>query len=226
MKRITLIGTTHTEIGKCNIDELLNILIEIKPDLIFEEIPIKIFNDIYNEHKYYDTIEVSGIRKYLEKNQVKHIPVDGIIPENHLNKKINNYANEIFSLFEEENNENTEIISFGKYINEMHKKNGFLWINTREHDKLIVKKYKLIEEYFENHERNLLKKYMKYYKYHFKTREDVILNNIYNNSEEYYNGLLWIGFDHRPTIIQKINELRNDKKVRIEWNFYYKSQGV
>jgi hypothetical protein len=39
MKRIILLGTDHVENGKCNVIELYDILLKIKPDIIFEEIP-------------------------------------------------------------------------------------------------------------------------------------------------------------------------------------------
>jgi hypothetical protein len=226
MKRLILFGTTHAEIGKCNINEFYNALFEIKPDIIFEEMPIKIFDGIYNDYKYYDTIEVGGIRKYLKNNQVRHIPVDGIIPGNNMNEKINNYQNEIFNLFEEENDKNREIINLGKYINKMYKEDRFLWLNTKYHDELIGKKYKLIENYLMKHENSLLKKYKEYYKYHFEIREEIILDNIYNAHEEYNNGLLWIGCDHRPTIIKKVNQFEIGKKAKIIWKYYYKEKNI
>ena len=37
MKKITFISTVHKGIGKCNADELYNILNEICPDVIFFE---------------------------------------------------------------------------------------------------------------------------------------------------------------------------------------------
>jgi hypothetical protein len=42
----------------------------------------EIFYGIYNECKYHDTLEVSSARKYLENNNINHVPVDNIKPNN------------------------------------------------------------------------------------------------------------------------------------------------
>jgi hypothetical protein len=211
MRKIILFGTDHVENGKCNVIELYDILLKIKPDIIFEEIPIKIFNAIYNEHKYFDTVEVSSVRKYLEKYFVRHIPVD---IEKH-DKTIIDYDEEKIS--------NDKIKKLQGYINDNTKEKGFLWINTKEHDELIEEKYELHKKYFTYNENNLLTEYEMSYKYHFETREEIFLNNISNYTEEYSNGIFLIGGDHRPTLISKIKRLRKNKKVEIEWELYWKN---
>jgi hypothetical protein len=209
MKRIILFGTDHIENGKCNVIELYDILLKIKPDIIFEEIPIKMFSDIYNEHKYFDTLEVSSVRKYLEKYFVRHIPVD---IEKH-DKTIIDYDEEKIS--------NHKIKKIQEYINDNTKEKGFLWINTKEHDELIEKKYELHKKHFTYDENNLLNEYERSYNYHFETREEIFLNNISNYTEEYSNGIFLIGGDHRPTLISKIKRLRKNKRTEIKWEYYW-----
>ena len=209
MKRIILFGTDHSESGRCNVIELYNILLRIKPDIIFEEIPITMFSNIYNEHKYFDTLEVKCVRKYLEKYFVRHIPVD---IEKH-DKTIIDY--------DEEKIPDNKIKKLQEHIKENVKQKGFLWINTNEHDKLICEKYELHKWYFTHYENSLLSNYQISCKYHFETREKIFLNNIINYNEEYNNGIFLIGGDHRPTLISKMNELKNSKITEIEWEYYY-----
>lgn len=48
MHNVTLISTSHSENGKCNADELYKIMASIKPEVIFEELPKKRFEEYYN----------------------------------------------------------------------------------------------------------------------------------------------------------------------------------
>jgi len=73
---ITLISTNHRENGKCNADELYRIIESINPEVIFEELPGKSFNDYYNGNPSSVPLEVKCIKKYLQYHNAKHIPVD------------------------------------------------------------------------------------------------------------------------------------------------------
>ena len=102
MYNIALIGTNHSEKGKCNSDELYKIIEDINPEVIFEEIPSIIFDMFYNGKCHFDEfhkilkyrlpdnlldridifplsetpLEVNCIRKYLQHYNIKNIPVD------------------------------------------------------------------------------------------------------------------------------------------------------
>jgi hypothetical protein len=49
MYNITLICTVHRENGKCNSEELYNIIEKINPEIIFEEIPYFMYIENYKE---------------------------------------------------------------------------------------------------------------------------------------------------------------------------------
>jgi len=49
MYNITLIGTTHSESGQCNSDELYKILEDINPEVIFDELPSHFFDMYYSD---------------------------------------------------------------------------------------------------------------------------------------------------------------------------------
>lgn len=76
MYNITLINTAHSELGRCNSDELYKIIESINPQVIFEELPSKSFNYYYSDSPYCIPLEVKCIKKYLQNHKAKHIPVD------------------------------------------------------------------------------------------------------------------------------------------------------
>ncbi len=73
---ITLILSFHTEMGKCNPQELYEILRNIKPDVIFEELPGHVFQSIYSGQKIPHTVESRAISSYIRYHNVNHVPVD------------------------------------------------------------------------------------------------------------------------------------------------------
>lgn len=83
MFNITLISTRHEDIGECNSNELFKIIQKINPEIIFEEIPPTFFNKYYVEQSC-SNLETDAINKYIQKNDVEHIPVDSdeVPPEN------------------------------------------------------------------------------------------------------------------------------------------------
>jgi len=54
MYTITLICTTHSELGKSNSDELYKIIESICPDVIFEELPKTLNDRFYNGNQISD----------------------------------------------------------------------------------------------------------------------------------------------------------------------------
>jgi len=95
MYNITLISTFHTEMGKCNSDELYKIIQSISPEIIFEELPVRAFDIIYSREFSDEPLEVKCIKKYLQNHNIEHIPVDIDIDE----RLTNNYSNYIINTF-------------------------------------------------------------------------------------------------------------------------------
>jgi len=77
---ITLIATRHKEIGRCTSNELYQIIEQIAPDVIFEEVPPSKFDAVY-KGLLHDTLETHTIKRYLEKQPTAHVPVDAEIDE-------------------------------------------------------------------------------------------------------------------------------------------------
>jgi hypothetical protein len=53
MSEIYLIGTRHEELGRCTSQALSSILEQLKPEVIFEELPSTLFEDYYTLYTVY-----------------------------------------------------------------------------------------------------------------------------------------------------------------------------
>ena len=77
MYNITLVCTHHSDFGKCNSDELYNIIELVRPDVIFEELNHDLFDKFYKENEIpNEPPEVKAVKKYIKDNNISHIPVD------------------------------------------------------------------------------------------------------------------------------------------------------
>ena len=75
MGRITLVCTAHTEDGLCNENELLQILLAVGPDVIFEELRPADFSSFYGDTSKH-TLEMRAVTSYLKGRQARQVPVD------------------------------------------------------------------------------------------------------------------------------------------------------
>jgi hypothetical protein len=87
MYNITLIGTVHEERGKCNADELCDIIEKTSPEVIFLEALENTYSD-YGKSKFssfgifHKKLEINAIQKYGLNTSFKYIPVlDDELPD-------------------------------------------------------------------------------------------------------------------------------------------------
>ena len=97
MYNITLIGTCHSEIGKCNSDELYKIIGTKKPilEVIFEERP--------SNHNP-DTLEKKCIEKYKQNHNhnIEVVPVDIYLKPNYICVEFAKHDEEYRGIIEEQ----------------------------------------------------------------------------------------------------------------------------
>ena len=212
MKKITLIGTMHEEVGKCNGNELYDILENIKPDVIFEET-----SRYANTLTYKRGIEPNSpfsrsIQKYVQNNNARCIPVDNLEKQD-FDEFLNVFAVSIM----EKNINNNELHEVFDFLTEYMSKNGIIGMNTEYFDNLNKQKHKLCEEYIKNYKIEILDKYYEYKNYTYSQREEKMIEmiNIFAKENKRFNAVFVIGADHRLTIIDKLRNIEN-----IEYNFY------
>jgi GxxExxY protein len=155
MKKITLIGTMHKEIGKCNGNELYNILEKIKPDVIFEE------TSRYKNMLTYtwgidpNSPELRAIQKYIQNHNANCIPVDNLEKPKNFDELEMIFAKAIMG----KNECNRELYDLFDFLKEYMSKYGIVGMNTEYFDNLNQKKHKLCKNYIKNCKIEILNKY-------------------------------------------------------------------
>ena len=213
MYNITLIFTSHKENGKCNSNELYKIIETINPDTIFEEIPSFKFDAYYKEHSI-STLETNAIKKYLQKHQIEHIPVDNYDLPNIRFEDVNYMFDKIYNNIEYCRLSEKQLLLISKY--------GFTYLNSNQCSDTFEKLHILEENVIKNINDEKLFCTYKLWIELIDKRENEIISNIYNYSNEhrYNKAILIIGAEHRKSIIKKIQEY--NRKEELNWNFSYK----
>jgi pheromone shutdown protein TraB len=215
MHNIHLVCTYHSELGKCNADELYKIIEEIKPDVIFEELTPNLYDILYIKNMLGELAppEVKCIRKYKQQHDIKNIPVDI----------------EVSSTFYE--NVNRMFAHFGKYdffkeieIEQKKKieKGGFEYLNSQEYSDLFDKQRTVESKIVDDINNRQLNRTYKTFVEEQDYRENFMLNTIYAYSKEnnYNRAVFLIGAGHRRSIIRKIAEYQLKEEVKLNWTYY------
>lgn len=227
MSNITLIATGHKEKGLCNSQELFKIMEQVRPDVIFEEIPPGKFEAVYAGTRQY-SLEVKTIRAYLQKYpDVHHYPVDldiDQVVEKEIRQEVNGVAF-ICNDYSEEYNYLDRLLSL------LTEKYGFPYLNNDQCSELILRKKILETQILDalkndksqtamDHER--LDLAYKQWIAQNDERENEMLRNIYTymESKKYTKALFLVGAAHRKPILEKIQEHKKNEKLKLDWAFF------
>ena len=214
MHNITLISTNHTESGKCNSDELYKIIESINPEVIFEELSSKRFDDYYNGILTNEKLEVKCIKKYLQSHRAKHLPVDNIANPNRPSIEI--------LMFEKFGND-AEYKKIKIKHNLLKAQNGFEYLNSDNSidlvEKWILSEKRILES--TTHNEIFRHTYELFYE-EVDNRENEMLQNIYNYSKEnhYNQAVFLLGCAHRKSIIEKIIECEKISEIKLNWTIF------
>ena len=215
MHNITLICTNHLEFGKCNSEELYKIIEFISPDVIFEEIPLKLFEIIYND-KLIDltsevVTEIKCVKKYLQNYHIKHIPVDTDI--RFISDNEHNWMFDIFEKYADYNKINNDL----RLLTEQF---GFSFINSNECLDL-SEQLNIVKEDIMNVDinKNELNRVHQLFNKQDDTRENAMLQNIYDFSKkiQYNQAVFLIGSAHKKALMQKINRYEKLPEIKLKW---------
>jgi len=217
MQKIILIGTRHDGIGKCSERALFEILLEIRPEVIFEELFIDGHKQIY-EGNTPDFPETRAIKKYIELEKAKIIPVD-LDYRNILNNLRKDGLNDFVEVFYR----NAEFLRRNADYNENSAKYGFRYINSNECVRSFEYKHFLengILEYLKNDQySDLHRRYLDMNN----DRENEMLNNIYQYCKlnDFKSAVFLIGAEHIRSIIYKAPRYESVQDLKINWVFDY-----
>ena len=243
MYNITLIGTNHSEKGKCNSDELYKIIEAINPEVIFEEIPSIIFDMFYNGKCHFDEfhkilkyklpnnlldridilplsdtpLEINCVKKYLQIHNIKNIPVDIDI-----NSELSTKMKMMFGEFYKHDDVYKNFVDECKLLTEQY---GFDYLNSKKYldldEKMKLREKQLIESNCFN-KNELLSIYELSFKEIMDDREDAMLRNIYHYSKAnvYNQAVFLIGARHRKSIMQRIIKYNEASEIKLIWTMY------
>jgi len=232
MYNITLVGTIHSEKGRCNSDELYKILEAINPEVIFDELPTH-FSDMYysdsfdrycannillNRHSIVVPLEVKCIKKYKKNHNIKICPVDI-----DTRQKLSKYQQEIFFMMQ-------TFFQYEDYRKLDNKKEaliaqeGFHFLNSNKFLDFIERKEVMESNIMESEiqKDRLLKIYKLFHAEQYDSRENAMLENIYNYSEEnpFNQAVFLIGAEHKKSMIRKITAYEKLSAIKLKWTMY------
>ena len=213
-KQITLIASSHDELGELNSNELYKILQKIKPEIIFEEI---FFTRSRENEFIYDienTVETIAINKYINRHKVKHVPVD--FDYSFIINDIKFLYNKLDSINDTKYKENNKKKSYlmGKY--------GFKCLNSCDFES-VIDELKDIEKrlIIELNDVELMNIFESWEKINDK-RGDEMVKNIYQYSKksDYNDAVFIFGVAHKKSIHQKIMYYNDKYQIKVNWKLY------
>ena len=213
MSTVTLICTRHFELGNCNSPGLLKIMEKIQPDLIFEELPLIVFDECYKG--YMVTLETTAIKEYMKNRQINHIPIDTFDKEHTMDRiftLMNNFVAE----------SSLEYRNYLDKLAEVESQQGFAFLNSKQCDTFFDNLYIMQERIlFETNDAYLSKIYNEEKAYNH-NRENEMINNIYNftKNNSYDKAVFFIGAGHRKSIIRKLYRHNRTSDQNIHWKIY------
>ena len=216
MHNVTVIFTRHDAIGNCNSIELLRIMESIIPEVVFEELPYSVFEEVYIKQSR-TTLESDAVKMYSEKSDVEHIPVDTFVCPVYYHSNLNHLLDSIGKNMNKSARLKTAVNQLVHHTN----KGGFGFLNSAQND--------VILEDITEQENHLLAGLVDDELDHMallrrevdSKREDAIIGNIYKYSEQrdFHQAILFIGSGHRKSIKSKLEQIGIREEVEIKWHF-------
>ncbi|PKD44235.1 hypothetical protein [Rhodohalobacter barkolensis] len=209
MNNITLISTVHEEIGKCNSDQLCEIIEKIGPEVIFLEAPENSYSE-YDKMRYtsfgvlHKKLELSAIQKYSIKTSFDYVPV--------LDKGLSDSFEKKYDIVCEKKELQNLIDNF----NSLAAEHGFKFLNSTESIKL-HEEMRMLESRILNESEidKMANEYIDAY-------ENSMLRNIYSycKTNKFNKAIFMCGVAHRISIIKKIEEYKAQEEIDLSWTIF------
>jgi hypothetical protein len=213
MKKITVIGTSHKEGGACTSDELIRIIQEISPNVIFCEAPVEKFQAMLKATESFNPPEIKALRAIIEKCLFDIIPVDINVDP------FDGRLEAMHRLFRQRITEYyyaTEIQAGETY------RKGFPFLNSEDCDQIHRDKSSMELAFVANmNDLQLSKTHNDWLKWN-ETRENHWISVIhdYFTKNKSKTAVFLVGSAHRIRLVEKIKGLHNTSELIPEWNFY------
>ena len=219
MNSIILIGTGHWELGLYNSGELLKVIEEINPEIIFEETNRRQHDAVYAGLRE-DTLETQTIKSYLQINPIEHLPVD-LDTDPLIEGPIANGYSQLCNFFK---SKSPEYYHLSNQLLQLAFEFGLPFMNSGQ-CRAIREQIMLMEKTFL--ERINHPQFYQVYNNWLvlnDRRENEMIKNIYNNIGGYNKALFLVGAEHRQPLINKILKFEANHKIKLNWIFDYVEQ--
>jgi hypothetical protein len=215
MRKITVIYTRHEAGGRCNSDELLELIETIKPSVIFEELSQANFYRAYVTDELC-TVETETIKKYRVQKIIEQIPIDTFPRNRDYDEKVDFMNHRIYKRTTRDGFDYRNLL---KQLFQYEERFGFAFLNSVYNDQIWSQiddlKLKILAEMndpklnqIHQSELNMIH-----------DREETMLRNIYDFVEHhtFEQAVMFIGSGHRRTLIPLIEMFEKEEKIKIEW---------
>ncbi|MFA6508692.1 MAG: hypothetical protein WCT14_21515 [Treponemataceae bacterium] len=213
MSHIFLVGSVHEEKGLTTVKALVQILMNISPDVVFLEKPITL-NEQQIKNGINETLESKAVGVYSSYKAVKLVPVDLPTPGNEFFKD-NKY---LFTEIEKASKKYCRLIDCdGQYIANY----GFAYLNSIHCDKLWNELYEEVNATVQQLSKEKLFQLQKEWQDKIEQRDIEMLSNIrkYCSENNFERAVFLIGASHRRSIKMKVEETNFAEFSNISWNF-------
>jgi hypothetical protein len=218
MNSINLVCTRHQELGKCNSKELYQIIENINPEIIFEEIPPSFF-DKYYVTKSESNLESNTINEYIKKYKIVQVPVDSDdVPSHTFFEQLKKIYGRIEGQIDINGFNYRNFTDRNRILIE---KVGFKYLNSIEHSYMNNKIFDAIENGLQKLNDEKLILVFQSWKENIEKREIQMLKNIYNycQSTNFERAIFTIGAAHRKSLIEKIEVFQKNENIKLNWIF-------
>jgi hypothetical protein len=214
MREVIVIGSVHSG-NSAFVYQLYKLLLDVRPEVIFEEQSLSQFDQVYREGKV-GSIESMAIKMYLENYSAINIPID-LEGQSLLNVEAVKNVRKMFNTFRE----NDQYSNFYDKIDSDLSAYGFPYLNSDVYRKNIMALHEMearLVQYLNIPQ--LTKTYETWLKAN-NERETAWLEKIYSTQTKYNKAVLIIGAEHLNTIHEKVKKIVDSGNNELKWNFNY-----
>ncbi len=215
MKRVSLVGTVHEEMGLASASALLAILERIRPEVLFLEASSEASGDYLNATG--KELESAAVSRYREVHHVDLVPVDLPIPDAELFQFLRN--NEyLFKTIERRSPEYRRLMD--EYSQEVREP-GFAYLNSEQCSTHWCKVREAARAAIEELAYPSLTQLYELWIGTNERREKHMMKSIddYCRKTTFSKGVFLVGAAHRQSLIDKSREQRGTDSCTIRWDF-------
>jgi hypothetical protein len=227
MPEIVLVCSVHAENGRCNANELFQILEAYSPEVLFQEIPYfdylrKRENALQDPARSFSIpvrplpLEILAITQYLNGRQLHQVPVDPLGQSVTHQRQHDEVGDWVL-------HSGPALRNFCDRLQHDEGEHGFPYLNSRQHNRALNKLDDIFLNALHTRPNSYLSKHYSSWKEYNARREESMVKNIIEFSENntFDKAVFLFGAAHRPGLIREIRKIKRQLSVHIEWKLYH-----